>query len=339
MFVQCHQCHKDLITAWVKKYISGLGLPQDASNPRVDDSRSVAHRISMGDAKQAASQAAATVPLTKFHYMHGDASYKATSVDSGSKGRSSRSSKFKKPAKVPTHIDLDVTSWANVVKKRSSIPGGSPWQHHATRVGTQCDNSSQQSGGSDKSTIQSGKSLREQELEAMVDKLSSENEELKHFHQATLAAQQELIDTNNWLMDQITQVQSQLSTVKDDMRQEFDYKFNMLFKMVTGSQSTPTPPIVATPFHPPNLPIAPSHHSGYPGMPKPSYYYTPPIHYNTVNPSNNLTLQDHPPPRNHTQNPPLNNHTNTPSANSPSQSSTEPMNLSEARTDQNQHVG
>ena len=209
---------------------------------------------------------------------------------------------------------------------------------NATRAGSHCDNSSQQSGVSDKSTIQSGKSLREQELETMVNKLSTENAEIKHSHQVTLAAQQELIDTNNRLLDQLSQVQTQLSTVKDDMRQEFDHKFNLLFKMITGPRQS-IPPIMAPPFHSQTFPIPPPASPNNTGMPAPHYYFPPPIHYTADKQELSTKPQDLHPQIMNTPHTPLDTHLPASTVNGNSHPHIEPKNLSEARTDQTQHVG
>ena len=79
------------------------------------------------------------------------------------------------------------------------------------------DNNSQRSHGSDKSTIPSIKSHHEHELETMVEKLSAENEELKHAQQNTLQTQQDLMKANQELLNQLQLVPTQLATVKEDI--------------------------------------------------------------------------------------------------------------------------
>ena len=141
--------------------------------------------------RQGTTQSVRSAPLTKFHYMHGDESFKAANSETESKGRSSRSTggqRSRGSTSIPTHVDLDVSSWADVVRKRISKT-----REGGTRSG---DNHSQQSQETDKSTIASVKSHREQELENMVEKLSIENVELKQAQQITLQSQQELMEAN-----------------------------------------------------------------------------------------------------------------------------------------------
>ena len=37
LYVQCHQVHKETLTAWIKKFIINLNLPANNTNPQVDD--------------------------------------------------------------------------------------------------------------------------------------------------------------------------------------------------------------------------------------------------------------------------------------------------------------
>ena len=98
------------------------------------------------------------------------------------------------------------------------------------------DNSSLQLAESDPSTIQSSKSQREQELKAMVDKWSIENTELKKSQKVALEAEKTLLKANKEMAEQMHLVQSQLVTVKDDIRQEFDQKFIHMFHMINLMQ-------------------------------------------------------------------------------------------------------
>ena len=100
-------------------------------------------------------------------------------------------------------MDLDIASWADVVKNQSSKP-----REGGTRLR---DNSSQQSQETDKSTIASIKSRQEQELESMVKKLSIENVELKQAQQITLQSQQDLMEANRDLITQVKLMKSQLA--------------------------------------------------------------------------------------------------------------------------------
>ena len=158
--------------------------------------------------------------------MHGNDSFWAANMDITSRGRSTRSTAGRRSrgsTSIPTHVDQDISSWADVVKKRVTKTSNS-----ADRTG---DNHSQRSQGSDKSTIPSIKSHREQELETMVEKLSIENEELKQAQQTTHQSQQELLKANQELLDQLQIVKTQLTTVKEDIRHEFDMKINTIFEL------------------------------------------------------------------------------------------------------------
>ena len=228
LYVQCHQKHKETLTAWVKQYILTLQLPDDQPNPpRVDDGYQTQQDQSNRSSKKSETHTVNTNPLTKFHYMHDDDSFRATNLEAGgSKGRSRRSSsgwRSKGSNSIPTHVDLDVSSWADVVKRRASKHG-----EIDTRYG---DNNSQQSHGSDKSTIPSVKSHREQELETMVDRLNKENINLKQAQEATLQTQQKLMKTNQDLIAQVQTMQTQLATVKEDIRKEFDQKFEQILDL------------------------------------------------------------------------------------------------------------
>ena len=66
----------------------------------------------------------------------------------------------------------------------------------------------------------------------MVDRLSTENNELKKSQRAALEAQKALLKANQELAAQMSQVQSQLATVKDDIRQEFDEKLRNMLQML-----------------------------------------------------------------------------------------------------------
>ena len=143
---------QETLTAWVKQYILNLKLPDDEPNlPRVDDGYQSHQDKTNLSSKQSETHTVNTIPLTKFHYMHGNESFRVTTLDAGSKGRSRRSSsgwRSKGSNSIPTHVDLDVSSWADVVKRRVS-------KHGEIETG---NNTSQQSHGSDKSTIPSVKS-------------------------------------------------------------------------------------------------------------------------------------------------------------------------------------
>ena len=214
----------------MKQYISSLNLPNDQPHiPRVDDGYQSQQDKTNLSSKHSENRTINTTPLTKFHYMHGDDSFKAINSETGSKGRSRRSSsgwRSKGSNSIPTHVDLDVSSWADVVKQRVSMHGDID-----TGYG---DNNSQQSHGSDKSTIPSVKSHRKQELEIMVDNLHKENNTLKQAHEATLQSQQQLMKTNQDLIAQVQIMQTQLTTVKEDIRKEFDQKFEQILDLFRG---------------------------------------------------------------------------------------------------------
>ena len=194
---------------------------EDGSQPQPDKSNHYS--------KPAESHTVNTAPLTKFHYMHGDDSFRAIHSEAGSKRRPRRSSRgwrSKGSNSIPTHVDLDVSSWADVVKRQTNKHGEIDPGYNDTH--------SQQSQGSDKSTIPSVKSHREQELETMVDKLNKENTTLKQAHEATLQSQHELLKTNQELIAQVQTMQTQLATVKDDIRKEFDQKFEQILALFQG---------------------------------------------------------------------------------------------------------
>ena len=227
LYVQCHQLHKDNLASWLKRYINHLNLTaQNPKNPRVDDGITTPQdRTNNQNSRQSNAINETTRPLTKFHYMHGDASFQTVNSEAGSKGRSSRSTGGRRSRgsnSIPTHVDLDVSSWADVVKKRVSKT------RESSIFG---ENHSQQSQETDKSTIASVKSHREQELEIMVEKLSIENVELKEAQQITLQTQQDLMDANRELIGQIQTMKTQLVTVKDDIRKEFDTKIDTIFEL------------------------------------------------------------------------------------------------------------
>ena len=240
LYVQRHQLHKDTLTAWIKQYIDKLNLPADhPKNPRVDDGYYTSQeRTNAQNNRQQNTNTVNLVPLTKFHYIHGDESFKAASSEAGSKGRSSRSTGGRRSRgsnSIPTHVDLDVSSWADVVKKqvsKTSEKGGSVFG----------DNNSQHSQETDKSTIASIKSHREQELETMVEKLSIENVELKQAQQTTLQSQQQLMHANRELIEQVQMMKTQLATVKDDIRKEFDSKIDTIFELFRTQTDPQIPP-------------------------------------------------------------------------------------------------
>ena len=132
-------------------------------------------------------------------------------------------------------MDLDVSSWADVVKKRISKP-----RKGGIDLG---ENHSQQSQETDKSTIASVKSHREQELEIMVEQLSIENVELKQAQQVTIQSQQELMKANQELITQVQIMRSQLATMKDDIRKEFDTKIDTIFELFWSQQTESQPPL------------------------------------------------------------------------------------------------
>ena len=68
----------------------------------------------------------------------------------------------------------------------------------------------------------------------MVDKLNKENTTLKQAHEATLRTQQKLMETNQDLIAQVQIMQTQLATVKEDIRQEFDQKFEQILDLFRG---------------------------------------------------------------------------------------------------------
>ena len=80
LYVQCHQLHKEYLTSWRKRYIANLNLATNPkTNPWVDDtiqSREDASKV--GTSNNSTSLAKPAAPLTKFHYMHGDDSFHAT---------------------------------------------------------------------------------------------------------------------------------------------------------------------------------------------------------------------------------------------------------------------
>ena len=77
----------------------------------------------------------------------------------------------------------------------------------------------------------------------MVEKLNIKNSELKKSQEIALQAQQELLKANRELAAQMSQVQFQLSTVKEDIRQEFDEKMKKMLQMISFIQypGNPTP--------------------------------------------------------------------------------------------------
>ena len=232
LYVQCHQNHKAALTSWIKNYISSLPHQSgDTPGPRVDDIYTSQSDKRTQSSRQSDSQTINTTPLTKFHYMHGDDTFKAMHSEAESKGRSKRSigRRSKGSSSIPTHVDLDVSSWADVVKRRSS--------KNAIAL-PQSDNQSQQSHGSDRSTLPSIKSQREQELEVIVNKLSQENKDLKQAQESTLQSQQALVKANKELLQQVQLMQTQLATVKEDIRKEFDSKFDTILDLFRGNPYT-----------------------------------------------------------------------------------------------------
>ena len=235
LYVQCHKLHKETLSVWIKQYIERQHFPNNSSTkPKVDDGARYdpdkSAKASKGGNEPASGDVA---PLTKFHYMLNNESFRATSIASGnnSRGKSQRSQRSRQGQSFPTHVDLDVMSWAGVVKKGK--------EGYPRKVAG--DNSSLQSAESDRSTIQSFKSQREQELEDMVDKLSIENNKLKKSQRAAMEAQQALLKANKELADQMSQVQLQLATVKDDIREEFDQKLKKMFQILNFTQHPDLP--------------------------------------------------------------------------------------------------
>ena len=224
LYVQCHQNHKATLTAWIKNYISNMPQHMDDTNgPRVDESYLSPSDKRSYHSKQSDNRTVNTALFTKFHYMHGNESYRATPSEADSKGRSKQSSigRRSKGSSIPTHVDLDVSSWADVVKRRSSKRTDIEISYN--------DTMSQHSMGSDKSTIPSVKSQREHELETIVEKLSKENDDLKQTQETTLQSQRELLRANQELLQQVQMMQMQLAMVKEDIRKEFDTKFESIF--------------------------------------------------------------------------------------------------------------
>ena len=122
-------------------------------------------------------------------------------------------------------MDLDVSSWAEVVKRHAS---------KLTDTVGYNETMSQHSQGSNKSTIPSVKSQHKHELETIVDKLSKENEDLKQAQEATLQSQQDLLKANQDLLQQVHIMQTQLANVKEDIRKEFDSKFDTILELFRG---------------------------------------------------------------------------------------------------------
>ena len=173
--------------------------------------------------------------------MHGDDSFwvKSNDLEARSRGRTTRSrasgsTRYRGNSSIPTHVDLDVSSWADVVKAQKA-----KFSDTANGNG---DNSSQHSATSDKSTIQSVKSHREQELETMVEKLSVENNELKLAQETALQSQRELLQANRELIEQVQIIKTQLATVKNDIRKEFDLKIDTIFGLFRGAPYPAMPP-------------------------------------------------------------------------------------------------
>ena len=65
----------------------------------------------------------------------------------------------------------------------------------------------------------------------MVEKLCIKNVELKEAQQITLQTQQNLMDANKELIGQIQTMKTQLATVKDNIRKEFDTKIDTIFEL------------------------------------------------------------------------------------------------------------
>ena len=68
----------------------------------------------------------------------------------------------------------------------------------------------------------------------MVDNLNKENTDLKQAHEAKLQSQHELLKTNQELIAQVQTMQTQLVSVKDDIRKEFNQKFEQLLVLFRG---------------------------------------------------------------------------------------------------------
>ena len=142
--------------------------------------------------------------------MLNNESYRAASIASGNVSRNhSYRSGTDSPGirchRISQHMLILMSCCGTGVVKRSPAQGGNP----SNVAG---DNSSLQSAELDCSTIQTIQSQWEQELEAMVDKLSIENTKLKKSQKVALEAQRTLLKVNKEMAEQMHLVQSQLAT-------------------------------------------------------------------------------------------------------------------------------
>ena len=68
----------------------------------------------------------------------------------------------------------------------------------------------------------------------MVEKLSVENVELKEAQQEHIQSHQALMKANQELLEQLQIMKTQLATVKEDIRTEFDMKIDTIFDLFWG---------------------------------------------------------------------------------------------------------